>query len=79
MKVEVLVVSKDIPLWMNGRVFEIKEVRYDEPMLRNGYYTGPARLVAFTTSKPTLVWPRWWHKLGKKLGWRWLKQLGDWD
>lgn len=25
-----------------------------------------------TRIKPRLAWPRWWNRLGYKIGWRWL-------
>lgn len=26
-------------------------------------------------AEPRKVWPRWWHKFGKRIDWRWLQHL----
>lgn len=57
MKIDAVVVSKDVPEWAEGFPFEL-----------NGRY------VLLLRSKPKLQWPRWWNRLGKALGWRWLEK-----
>lgn len=31
------------------------------------------KLLFITRKKARKVWPRWWHKVGQKLGWYWLQ------
>lgn len=71
MKVDAQVVSKDLPDWMNGRIFELRGITEDQ-MLMPKYDDEPLRYVVFLSQNPTLIWPRWWHRFGKTIGWTWL-------
>ncbi len=61
MKVHAVVVSKSVPEWAAGQAAQLNDGRF----------------VLLLREKPTHVYPRWYHRMGKRLRWRWLEWLGE--
>lgn len=33
------------------------------------------KVLVLVREKPNLIYPRWWHRVGERINWRWLMRL----